>query len=169
MLSLDVRSLDSQAAQIDSVLPADDDVWQEGDTPPLGGVRVVGRLSTAGSERYYFSGRIEGTAQDTCRRCLVEVSVPVTEDVHLLFAESDGEDSDDSDVYIIDAHDYSLDLRPAVREQWLLAVPSLVVCREDCQGLCTGCGAELNLGACACAPTQDPRWNALRSLDESAR
>ena len=43
-----------------------------------------------------------------------------------------------------------LDLRPSVREQWLLAVPSFVLCREDCKGLCPHCGADLNLGPCGC-------------------
>ena len=169
MLSIDLRSLDSHATLIDAVLAADDTVWLETDDRPASGVQVTGRLSTAGSKRYYFSGRIEGTAQNTCRRCLVDVDVPVADDVHVLFAESDGEDSEDSDVYIIDAHDYALDLRPAIREQWLLVVPSLVVCRDDCKGLCPTCGTDLNLGACSCAPTRDPRWDVLGSLDESAR
>jgi uncharacterized protein len=169
MLSFDLRSLDSHAALVDAVLAADDSVWQEGDARPLAGVHVTGRLSAAGSDRFYFSGHIEGTARDACRRCLVDVDVPVTDDVHLLFAESGGEDLDDPDVYVIEARDYNLDLRPAVREQWLLAVPPLVECRTDCKGLCPKCGADLNEGACDCAPVRDPRWDALRSLDETAR
>jgi len=169
MLSIDLRILDAHATRIDAVLAADDAVWLETDARPVIGVQVTGRLSRAGTERYYFSGRIEGTTQNTCRRCLIDVDVPVADDVHVLFAETDGEESDESDVYLIDAHEHSLDLRPAIREQWLLIVPSLVVCREDCKGLCPTCGADLNLGACSCAPMQDPRWNVLRSLDESAR
>ena len=169
MLSFDLRSLDAQAALIDSMLASDDAVWLEGDPRPVSGVRVTGRLSAAGTDRFYFSGHIEGTVRDECRRCLTEVHVPVADDVHVLFAESGGEDGDDPDVYAIEARDYHLDLRPAMREQWLLAVPALVVCREECKGLCPTCGADRNLGACACAPQHDPRWDALRPLGESAR
>jgi uncharacterized protein len=169
MLSFDLRSLESQAARVDGTLAADDAVWVEGDVRPVGSIHVTGRLSSAGSERFYFSGHLEGVARDTCRRCLVDVETPVREDVHLLFAEAGGEDDDDPDVYPIAARDHDLDLRPAIREEWLLAVPPLVVCKEECKGLCPHCGADLNAGACSCAPVRDARWDALRSLDESAR
>lgn len=171
MLSFDLRSLDAHAIQVDGVLAPDDSVWLEGDERPVGDLRVTGRLSAAGPGRFYFSGHLAGTSQDACRRCLVDVATEVEDDVHLLFAESGGDDEvlEDPDVFVIDGRDAQLDLRPAMREQWLLAVPALVTCREDCKGLCATCGADLNLGACACAPKQDPRWNALRSAGESAR
>ena len=163
MLSFDLRSLDAQAALVDGVLATDDPAWLPDDTRPLDGVHVTGRLSAAGPGRFYFSGRLEGTATDSCRRCLTDVQVPVAEEVHLLFADAGTEGSEeDPDVYVIDAREHSLDLRPAVREEWLLAVPPLVVCKEDCRGLCPKCGADLNLGECNCAPSIDPRWDALR-------
>ena len=169
MLSYDLRNLESVAARVDATLPAGDPVWEDGDTTPVDGIRVTGRLSTAGSDRYYFSGRLEGRAQGMCRRCLVPVERPVEEEVHVLFAEAGGEDEDDPDVFPIEGRDRELDLRPAIREQWLLAVPQFVLCRDDCRGLCHGCGMDLNTGACECAPRQDPRWDALRSPDASAR
>lgn len=171
MLSFDLRFLESQAAHVDAVLASDDAVWLDGDMRPAAGVHVTGRLSAAGPGRFYFSGRLDGIARDNCRRCLTDVETPVADDVHLLFAEAGGDDDvlDDPDVFEIETRDNTLDLRVAMREQWLLAVPALVTCREDCKGLCVTCGADLNHGACACAPPHDPRWHALRSLDESAR
>ena len=63
-----------------------------------------------------------------------------------------------------------LDLRPALREQWLLNVPGYALCRDDCKGLCPTCGAELNVGPCDCASTSaDPRWDALRKLRDEQR
>ncbi|MFT3707675.1 MAG: DUF177 domain-containing protein [Archangium sp.] len=38
----------------------------------------------------------------------------------------------------------TIDLDPVVREQVLLALPVTVVCRDDCKGLCTTCGQDLN-------------------------
>ena len=72
---------------------------------------------------------------------------------------------DDPDVFVLDDRSPELDLRPAVREQWLLNVPGYALCRDDCKGLCLTCGAELNLGPCECASSAaDPRWTTLRKL-----
>lgn len=164
MLSFDLRTLDRHAQQVDSVLPGDDPVWEPGDPHPTDGVRVHGRLSSAGTGRYYFHGHIEGRATMECRRCLAPASADVDETVSFVFAEAgDTEMDDDPDVFPIPALAQELDLRPAVREEWLLAAPAFLECRPDCKGLCPTCGAELNAGPCGCAPAADPRWDALRS------
>src|SRR5580658_9757312 len=132
MLVFDLRALASVAATVDDVLAPDDAVWEAHDRLPVAPVRVTGRLSSAGPGRFYFSGSIAGKARDQCRRCLQEVEVGVTERVQLLFAESGQDDADEPDVYEFDPRSYELDLRPAVREQWLLIAPAFVQCREDC-------------------------------------
>jgi len=163
MLSFDIGSLQAHAAPVDGELGPDDEIWQEGDPRPAGPIHVVGRLSTAGAGRYYFSGRIEGAVDSECRRCLADVSERVAVDSHLIFAESDLEDADDaSDVFLIERGARSLDLRQGVREEWLLAAPAFLLCREDCLGLCPKCGADLNEGPCDCPQTTDARWEALK-------
>ena len=172
MLSFDIRSLDQEAATVEAVLPSDDDVWLEEDIlrPAGDGVRVTGRLSSAGSGRYYFSGHLSGETRQECRRCLAPAQETVTGEVQVLFAEPGGEDDGDPDVFPLGGtRGDVIDLRPAVREQWLLDVPPFLVCRPDCKGLCPRCGADLNAGACGCAPEPDARWDALRTLrDPSA-
>ena len=169
MLSIDIRALESRAVQVAGELPADDPVWQEGDPLPEDSVTVTGRLSTAGPGRYYFTGRLEGTALGECRRCLVEVRTDVSEEVHLFFMETGVEGAeDDAETYLIDPRAHAIDLRPAIREHWLLGVPAYAECREDCKGLCPTCGADLNAGPCACARDADSRWDALRKLRSNA-
>lgn len=164
MLCFDIRSLEARAVQVNAVLGVSDAVWEAHDARPAGtGVHVHGRLSSAGHGRFYFSGRIEGTATMDCRRCLADVVTKVSEDVHMLFAESGLDEADEDDVYPIPAGARQLDLAPAVREEWLLATPAYVLCRDDCKGLCATCGANLNTGACDCAPVQDARWAGLRA------
>ena len=168
MLCFDIRSLEARAASVDGVLDPSDPVWEADDTRPAGaGVWVTGRLSAAGHGRFYLSGRLEGAAITDCRRCLAEVTVAVSEDVHMLFAESSLDDADDQDGFPFPAGARELDLCPAVREEWLLAVPSFALCREDCQGFCATCGADRNTGACTCAPSPDPRWAGLREQRSS--
>jgi uncharacterized protein len=163
MLSFDIRSLTEHAITVDDTLSAEDPVWLEGDAKPSGPIRVKGRLSSAGPGRFYWHGVIEGDVELPCRRCLGEASGHVSAEAHLIFAEAEAEDvTDDPDVFVLDDRSPELDLRPAVREQWLLNVPGYALCRDDCQGLCPTCGAELNLGPCACAATAaDPRWETL--------
>lgn len=162
MLSYNIRDLDQHAAKVDGLLPASDPIWAEGDPVPATPAHVTGRLSKAGAGRYYWSGRIEGTAAVECRRCLTDVTVPVAEDVHVMYVEAGDEVAVDPDAYQIPPRAPAIDLRPAVREQWLLSVPSFAVCREECKGLCPRCGADLNAGPCDCPPDIDDRWAALR-------
>jgi len=57
-----------------------------------------------------------------------------------------------------------IDLDEMVLEQLELSLPSRVLCREDCRGLCPQCGADLNVEQCQCKPQIDPRWRALADL-----
>lgn len=168
MLCFDIRSLESRAESVEGWLEGEDPVWEEGDSRPVGtGVHVVGRLSSAGHGRFYFSGRFEGTAVTDCRRCLIPVNVPVSEEFQLLFAESGLDEAEEDDVIPIPAGDRELDLRPAMREEWLLSVPGFALCREECQGLCPSCGTDRNTGDCTCPPFSDPRWEGLRNVRTS--
>jgi uncharacterized protein len=171
MLSFDIRALEEKAAAVEGELAADDPIWEEGDPRPQGPIRVTGRLSAAGAGRFYFSGQIAGTAAGECRRCLTDVLTPVAVDAHLIFAEVGLDEADDeSDEYPFDPGDRSLDLRPAVREEWLLAAPAFPLCREDCRGLCPQCGADLNQDPTHSHAATDSRWDALRdALGGNAR
>ena len=165
MLSFDIRSLESQAAHVDGQLSPDDPVWQAGDVRPERPIIVEGRLSAAGPSRFYFSGRMSGESLIPCRRCLTEVGVQVDEEAHFIFS-SEGEDvADDPDVYPFDPNAMTIDMRPAIREAWLLSVPGFVLCREDCKGFCATCGTDLNAGTCDCVPAAtESRWDALRAI-----
>jgi uncharacterized protein len=166
MLSFDIRSLTEHAVTVDDTLSADDAVWEEGDSRPSGPLQVRGRLSAAGPGRFYWHGSIEGDFALECNRCLGDTSAHVLDETHVIFAEPGSEDvQDDPDVYLLDERSDQLDLRPVIREQWLLNVPAYALCREDCKGLCPTCGAELNLGQCQCKPASaDSSWDALRKL-----
>ena len=164
MLSFDIRSLESTPERVDGTLAPDDPVWQEGDPVPSAPVHVTGRVSSAGSGRFYFSGHIDGDVGLECRRCLTDVQASVSQDLQLIFAEAGDEEIEDPDVYSIDPQASALDLRPAIREEWILSVPAFVLCREDCKGLCATCGADLNEDPTHSHAAADPRWSALRGL-----
>jgi uncharacterized protein len=165
MLTFDLRSLDTQAVQVDDRLGADDPVWEAGDPKPDDAVLVSGRLSHAGTSQYYWHGRISGDVTLDCRRCLKEARAHVEDESLVIFAEMGEEELVDPDVYPVDPNARELDLRPAIREEWLLAQPRYVLCRDDCKGLCARCGADLNAGQCSCPPQTDSRWEGLRKAN----
>ncbi len=172
MLSFDIRSLDSHAAVVDEELSANDAVWEENDPKPINAVHVTGRLSAAGPGRFYWHGRIEGDVALECSRCLNAAQAHVSDETHIIYADSEDEETegDDPDVYRLDGNAQDIDLREAIREEWLLAAPSFALCREDCKGFCPRCGVDLNAGPHECSHQDaDPRWDALRKLDESSK
>ena len=163
MLSFDTRSLETKAALVDGVLAVDDAVWQPDDQRPARPIHVTGRLSSAGSGRYFLSGRMRGEIRLDCRRCLQPVDEVVDEELQLLFVEPGDDEADDPDVYLVEARTGEVDLRAALREQWLLTVPLFALCDDACKGLCPTCGADRNAVSCDCPPAGDVRWDALRS------
>ncbi|MGH7680176.1 MAG: YceD family protein [Gemmatimonadaceae bacterium] len=164
MLVFDKRAVEAKAAIVDDALAADDPVWQPSDPVPSDAVAVTGRLSAAGSGRFYWHGRISGSAVMPCRRCLADATVRVQDEAHVIFAEEGSDETDDPDVRVLDERSNQIDLRPTIREQWLLNVPSYAECREDCKGLCPTCGKDLNEGPCDCPAARDSRWDALRKI-----
>ena len=163
MLSFDIRSLETKAAQVDGYVAPDDPIWEKCDVRPAEPIHLKGRLSSASEGRFYFSGRMEGRIQQPCRLCLEDVDVEIDDEVHFLLAGLGAEEADDPEVFLYDPNARMVDLRPAVRENWLLSAPAYVQCREDCKGLCPTCGTNLNESTCNCSTNEtDPRWDALR-------
>jgi uncharacterized protein len=70
---------------------------------------------------------------------------------------------DDPGSFTIDDHNI-LDLSEAIRQYTLLAVPIKPLCRRDCAGLCSSCGANLNERTCDCPAPVDPIWAKLGTL-----
>lgn len=62
------------------------------------------------------------------------------------------------------ANDF-IDLGEILTEQLQLQVPFQPLCREDCKGMCSNCGADLNTGRCACAKvTGSLAFSVLKDL-----
>jgi len=58
------------------------------------------------------------------------------------------------DTAFLISQNHNLDFREAIRQNLLLAVDLIPVCRPDCRGLCPDCGANRNLQECACRPEE---------------
>ena len=78
---------------------------------------------------------IEGVRRFTCSLCLEEFNNLFEKGVDLHY------DIKGLDVVSIDE---------AVREEILLDHPIRILCRDDCRGLCSACGMNLNRQSCDC-------------------
>ena len=163
MLQIDLRELVRGPAETPGQLPGNDPLFEGLGVALAEPVRVAGRLQDAGDGRFYWRGSVATRIAGQCRRCLTPVSVPVAADIDALFSR-DPDALEDPNAYPLAADATQIDLRPAVREELLLAVPRWVVCREDCRGLCPRCGKDLNAGPCGCPPALDQRWYGLAAL-----
>lgn len=98
-----------------------------------------------------------------CDRCAepvrLDFEIPM---VHGLVSALNEDDNDD---YIL-VEDMKLDLLRLTLEDTFLALPSKFLCKEDCKGVCTKCGANLNTHTCNCKKDIDPRLEALLGLLE---
>jgi uncharacterized protein len=68
---------------------------------------------------------------------------------HDFSADASAESGKDLDITYI-SHDF-VDLGEVLTEQLQLQVPFQPLCRDSCKGICPRCGADLNVGRCACA------------------
>ncbi|MBR1829797.1 MAG: DUF177 domain-containing protein, partial [Atopobiaceae bacterium] len=86
-------------------------------------------------------------------RCLEPAAFDVAGDVHeyYLFEEPDAaayDEEDDEVDYSLVGDDHTVDLTEALFSALLMETPYVVLCREDCKGLCPVCGANLNEEDC---------------------
>ena len=126
---------------------------------------------------YALRLRFEATLVGPCMRCLESAAPTFAVDAREVSQPPDpraaapvrgrrrprDEDDELSSPYVADG---VLDLHAWARDALALTLPSTVLCREDCAGLCPVCGTNLN----DAGPehqherSPDPRWAALSEL-----
>jgi DUF177 domain-containing protein len=157
MLRVDIRDLQKGPVRTVGELQPDDPAFDGLDLNLAGPVSVTGQLQATGHGEYLWRGSFHGVMQGDCRRCLSEVRTDVDIDVEAAIFSTDPEAGDDPDFYPLLERASHIDIRDVAREELALAVPTrLLLCREDCAGLCLHCGANLNAGPCECSAPAEP-------------
>jgi len=127
------------------------------------------------SESFFIHADLEGRFSTACHKCLEPTECHINSSFDLVVkktsTESGGASPDDGsgdDALIhLPASENRLELDQMIYENLVSDIPIQIRCREDCKGLCSGCGVNLNDGTCECEPGADPRWDSLRSLGKS--
>lgn len=95
-----------------------------------------------------LSYAVRFTLNHDCDRCLSRFTRDFAFDFRHTVVRSLNDNVDD-DEYVIAEND-KLDLSELVISDLLLQLPSKMLCKEDCKGLCSICGADLNVSECNC-------------------
>jgi uncharacterized protein len=119
----------------------------------------LSRTATGYAVRMRFVANVDGP----CMRCLSDADVAVEVDAREVDQPGSGDEELESPY--IDGDE--LDLAAWAHDSLALALPLQLLCRPDCKGLCSVCGASLN----DVDPAEhrhesqpDPRWAKLREL-----
>ena len=189
-LVFDMRSLSRQAGSARArqlTVPAPEDLRLELARVPGGADVELDLRFEAVTEGILVTGSATAPLVGECARCLAPLASTVTASFTELYLydghdQHDGDDRHDGD----DQHKWHdeyeepdeeryldgdlLDLEQAFRDAVVLALPMSPLCRDDCPGLCVECGVPL----ADAGPghrheaAADPRWAALRQLDDQA-
>lgn len=165
-LVLDTRELGRRAGALKVVQASVEAPADLGDVvigvPPGSPVELDLRLESV-VEGVLVSGTATVVLRGECVRCLTEISDELEIDVQELFVYPGSEATEDEASRL---EGDLIDLEPLLRDEVVLELPFQPLCREDCEGLCTVCGADLNDDPQHDhEATIDPRWDKLRGLE----
>lgn len=96
----------------------------------------------------------------TCSRCLCEFKSVIENEFSITFTKKLPEYADDfseegrellsEEMGLVLFKGNKINLRDAIQEQIVMAVPLKTLCNKKCKGLCTKCGKDLNKDECSC-------------------
>ncbi len=132
-------------------------------------VRLEGQIARI-EGGYSLDARLSYHGLLECSRCLAASPFETDQEFSLvLYKRAPAEpgevalQEEDLDAYFYE--EPAIAVAPIAEERIQMAVPMKPLCREDCRGLCPGCGQDLNVAACDCVrEAADPRWQALEVL-----
>ena len=139
-----------------------------GENPFPEPVQVNGKakpIAVVGSEGFY---QVDYTADfvqcGACARCLANVKLERTMTFSHTAAESEAEDAEWEDFLTLDNGE--LDVTGMAAADLLLESDEILLCSEDCEGICPVCGKSRNVKEpCECdTSVPDPRFDALRDI-----
>lgn len=127
-------------------------------------------LKNLGMNKASVEGRIELTLAMNCDRCLK----PVPQKISLHFMrqvtapdESMKEEEDDEQNFM---EGYRLNIDSLIKNECFMNLPTKVLCKPDCKGICIKCGKDLNTGECGCDTfVPDPRMARIKDIFEAKR
>ena len=106
-------------------------------------------------------GTLSAAMRCVCDRCAAEFDREVSYPLDIPLA-SELQDEENPDYFLLEGDE--LDLEELLETVFILNMDTRFLCRDDCKGLCSRCGKNLNEGPCDCRKGSDPRLAVLEQL-----
>lgn len=116
-------------------------------------------INTAGA--LSLVGTLKASMICICDRCAAQYQCDREFPLNVKLA-ADLTDEDNPDIFPIDGNE--LDLSDVLENCFISQIDTKFLCKEDCAGLCSRCGKNLNDGPCDCKKEIDPRLAVLGQL-----
>lgn len=125
-------------------------------------------LTNKGNQKLLIKAKANLSVAIPCGRCLKDVitefCLDFSREADMKLSEEERQEQLDENNYIAG---YQLDVDALIADEVVLQWPMKVLCKEDCQGICSVCGQDLNLKQCGCDRTVlDPRMAAFLDIFE---
>ena len=140
-------------------------------------VKIQGALERTGQE-ILCKGSLETGLSVTCTRCLSVFSFVVKSQLKVIFIPMNENNKLAHEVELseldVEQEFYEegrIDLSGPARDLILLSMPQVILCRQNCEGLCPECGTNLNVNKCDCKNegSYDPRLAVLQQLKDKLK
>ena len=103
-------------------------------------------------EGILVTGIVRGQATTPCDRCLEPASLDIAGEISCYYLHEEPEvDDEDDEEYGLISDEGTIDIAQAIQGAVAMDLPFVVLCSEDCKGLCPTCGCNLNEETCDCA------------------
>jgi len=123
-----------------------------------------------------LSGILKGEVLLQCDRCLESFNYKIKRDFKIDICEEKHKVESEKAEYNVGelkkeeleksvCYGNNVNLMEEIRQQIILSLPMKQICKEDCQGLCSNCGVNLNKTTCSCSLENiDPRLAPLKEV-----
>ena len=124
------------------------------------------KLVNKGNKQVNLTGSTSLSVLIPCGRCLepVEISFDIEFEYEIDMKQTDEERKENLDEMSW-LKGLEIDAEKLAYNEILLNWPIRVLCKEDCQGICSHCGVNLNKQTCDCDTSElDPRMAAIKDI-----
>ena len=129
-------------------------------------IRAIEKVSVEGvaiseNDVIVINASIKTKLQLSCSRCLDTFIYPIDIDIEERF--TNNKELEDQEIMFVDGD--TLDITEIIENSIISTLPIKRLCKEDCKGLCSQCGANKNVENCSCLDYDvDIRLAKLREL-----
>ncbi|HOK40564.1 MAG TPA: DUF177 domain-containing protein [bacterium] len=114
-----------------------------------GSLKVKGKI-TKSKDNYLMEAELKTRVKLECVKCLEEYDYDIEDIIKIVYINKEEIIDDDVEQYFSYFKEHTIDITDDIRQFIILNIPYYGICKNDCAGLCAGCGANLNKEECKC-------------------